>query len=809
VSNALNLDLYRHEQALDRWSEDCKRRMGIRFPKIDFASNNWPIGSLHNTRKRDWNFTEPLADFAGRDESFADALRCLTAEMVLAGKPKTLELPIGGFRFLAATNAESVFNLTVTDLMELEESLVSRGKLHPGRAGKIATSLSHLEKHIRQFSEKGVLPQLGFRVQHATKRQLGTARSKRLLQRREAGGTLLDAKISAFNDALEALYSNDPRLDDHDAVAIAAVALHLCAPSRINEVLCMSVDDHVTVDDYAKRPEDRESDQLHTAHQMLLLTMKGSKGAQWGAKPALNFLIDLFHYAHRTIIRCSTRSRMLVTWYQTCPDRLYLPEELEGLRGKSLTALEVAMIVYLTKTVDEHHVGKLQPVTAKLRSSAFRAPNPITHCKDGTLNPQKTVWMNSWVDVERVLLADVHSAMTACRRTTADNHYRGDLSKMLFLCDRVETPFKPWAVSYAFLRRRLRQSERDLQRSFPPTVFKKLGITMPVNGEEQIAEINTHDPRGWLTTQALRHGEKLSDVVINKWANRRSISQLKAYDYRSAEEVATAGSMPEPLELKDISQGIARASALEEQFGLRTDIVAVHDAGISVTSMNRVMEAVDDRPIARTSDQIIILYPSQFGVCLHQHHETPCTRYDSCLPCDENIAVKGHFPTNETIRKRADQLRLSVIRQLDRLSVAHNRGIADYPESLGDHMLALVKKGLGVAELADSLIEEFHEIKALIEDKLLRKRLEEAFAARGFVKRLNDQEVPSGALIKYHNPTCHASPGFERALESHGGRQEIERRELELVQRHPQFAPQSVGLTDERHRLASNDDDES
>jgi len=107
------------------------------------------------------------------------------------------------------------------------------------------------------------------------------------------------------------------------------------------------------------------------------------------------------------------------------------------------------------------------------------------------------------------------------------------------------------------------------------------------------------------------------------------------------------------------------------------------------------------------------------------------------------------------------------------------------------------------------LIEEFHEIKALIEDKLLRKRLEEAFAARGFVKRLNDQEVPSGALIKYHNPTCHASPGFERALESHGGRQEIERRELELVQRHPQFAPQSVGLTDERHRLASNDDDES
>jgi len=75
----------------------------------------------------------------------------------------------------------------------------------------------------------------------------------------------------------------------------------MCAPSRINEVLCCSIDDHVTIEDYAKQTSLDETDQLYQAHQMLLIMMKGSKGSSWSAKPALNFMIDAFKYSMEVI----------------------------------------------------------------------------------------------------------------------------------------------------------------------------------------------------------------------------------------------------------------------------------------------------------------------------------------------------------------------------------------------------------------------------------------------------------------------------------------------------------------------------
>lgn len=406
-------------------------------------------------------------------------------------------------------------------------------------------------------------------------------------------------------------------------------------------------------------------------------------------------------------------------------------------------------------------------------------------------------------DVEHFLLKKVHIAIEACRRVTRYNHYQGDLTKMLCLFDPEETPFLPQALNYNSLNRRLK---RNTLRS-EPTLFEKLGLTIPSNGKIEVAKIDLHDPRRWLTTQALRHGEKLSDVLINKWANRLKLAQLKAYDMRSDEEMASFSKMPIVHELADISRGIERATKLEEEYGLQSQIITVSDANICVTSMDLVVQSVEDRPVARTSEQVIILYASQFGVCLHQHHETPCRNYDSCLPCDSNIVIKGHLPSNEKVRHRAKLLHTSIIRQMDRLVMEHNRGIADDPDSLAQHILTLVEKGLDIEQMADYLIDEFHQIKDMVEDKLLVKRLEEAFVAQGFVKLLDDGEIPSGALMKYHNPTYHASPGLEKAINSHGGREQIQRDEQALIEIYPQFAPKSLHLKDERHLLTADGED--
>lgn len=173
---------------------------------------------------------------------------------------------------------------------------------------------------------------------------------------------------------------------------------------------------------------------------------------------------------------------------------------------------------------------------------------------------------------------------------------------MLFLIDHGTSAYLPSAAKYGFIRCRLTQSVAEREsRKLPPTIFEKLKIMMPVNGVTQIAAINTHDPRRWLTTMALTYGEKLSDVLINKWANRLSISQLWHYDFRSAENQGCGKryACPDPVELTELSNGLTSCRKLEDEHGPKIDIVTVQEAGISGTTMDAISTTTADRPIAR------------------------------------------------------------------------------------------------------------------------------------------------------------------------------------------------------------------
>ena len=124
-------------------------------------------------------------------------------------------------------------------------------------------------------------------------------------------------------------------------------------------------------------------------------------------------------------------------------------------------------------------------------------------------------------------------------------------------------------------------------------------------------------------------------------------------------------------------------------------------------------------------------------------------------------------------------------------------------------MLTLVEKGLSpslMEQLAIHLIEDFHKIKHLLKDRLLARRLEQAFASRGVVKLLDDSTVANGALIKYHNPKRHSEPLMEIALDEIGGREKVENDEQDLIAKYPQLAPKAFGLKDERHLIANYED---
>jgi len=108
--------------------------------------------------------------------------------------------------------------------------------------------------------------------------------------------------------------------------------------------------------------------------------------------------------------------------------------------------------------------------------------------------------------------------------------------------------------------------------------------------------------------------------------------------------------------------------------------------------------------------------------------------------------------------------------------------------------------------MTDELIARFHEIKHLVKDTVLKNMLHEAFIAAGYVEKLDNPMYMNGALMKYHNPTHHAAPGVERALDAHGGHEQIGLERLAMIEKYPQFAPTTRGLKDQQHLIAPDDD---
>ncbi|MGL5843428.1 MAG: hypothetical protein ACRCYK_16795 [Aeromonas hydrophila] len=804
---SVDLDRTKYELALKKWQDDCRQRMAQRYPRIQFDADRWLLKGVTVTDSPNLNFTSILADFANKHPSFVVAFRCHVAEIVLGEKIKNSRQYAFRLRLLRFAPVDSLFELDHNALRAIETAVLQHTRSNPAGAQRGLVALHHLGRTLDMLATKGILPRLRYSPKSETCAELLALQHANLTKSRQTKTEELDRMIEALNEAFNAMFVNDPRLSIGDRVAIAAMGLALCAPSRINEILCLSIDDHVNVDDYVYRSQYKESDGVHAAHQMLLITMKGSKGAQWSAKPVLNFMIKFFHYCWNIILENGKRSRMLVRWYQQHPDRLYLPPELEHLRGTDLTTRSLTNIMALSVQYGEPSSKAARSLMATLGTKRFKIPNPNPLSKIGRPVGYAEVNAVHWDDIEPILLAKVSTELENCRIVTVDNHYKGDLAKMLFLIDRDTSPYLPSAAKYLFIQRRLKQTEGVREsRKHAPTIFEKLKIMMPVNGVTQLAEINTHDPRRWLTTMALTYGEKLSNVLINKWANRLSITQLWRYDFRSAETKAAASAMPEPVELIELSNGLTSCRQQEDKYGPKIDIVTVHDAGISGTTMDAISMATGDRPIARTGEHIIIIYPTWYGFCAHQHHEKPCRAYTSCLPCNNNYLVKGHIPTNDRTRTRASELHAAILNIVEQIVTIHSREIADDQGTLTQHVCHLVERGLTPAQMTDELIEHFHQIKHQIKDTVLKNMLHEAFIATGYVEKLNNSTYNNGALMKYHNPTHHASPGVERALDAYGGHELIEQNRLAMVEKYPQFAPTARGLKDERSLSAPDED---
>lgn len=819
AATVVDLDAARRSNQLREWIADCKKRISDRWPKIDFDLNFWPINSQYDTNLLDINFAPALADFDGKDPAYGLALKCLMAEIAMNRNVKLPAPQMAAWRHLSRLNVP-LHQLKRMHLTGLEADLLKLAQASPVTAGALHSQLLTLRSHLDLVGDSGTTERLAWNVSPETASRLMILRRSASAKFKASKSAILDRQIEALSDAQTAMFRGDDRLSAYDRVTLAVMGLNMCSPSRVNEPLCMAVDDRFTIEDYLV--DDTESNgagddaPLARVHQMLLV--KGSKGAAWGAKPILNFMITFANSCIDIIKQHGERSRLLTSWYEAHPETLFLPAELEHLRGHYIDRLSLFEIMQLKKRKPGSNKGdNSNKIWKELHKAGLiqQIHNPKTHCSNGKINTRPRIQVVAWSDLESVLLRRVKQAMEDIRNVTQITQYRGRLSNMLVLFDSALNPYLPSSIKYSALRRRLVQTENDRKpkkgnvTTWEPeaTLFRKLDIKMVVNGTIQIAHIGTHDPRRWLTTQAL--DARLPDVLANKWAKRLDINQLKYYETSSSERKAERAAMPAIKELEDLTQGLQKLNSLTVDYGLKTEIVVVSDSIVSMTSMDEIMRASEDRPVARTSNQIIVVYPQKYGVCLHQHHEKPCRSY-KCGPCDKGVVVKGHEPSNDKIRKDADAAFRSIVNQLEPLLIARQRGIADNPETLDEHILTLVREGLTPEYMAKELIARFHEVKDQIKDRAFAIKLHDAFVLTGYVKLLDSPKVRSGALLKYHNPSCHDAPGHERALEArHGGRAAVQARIEAFDQEYPQFGQTALGKQDQRELLETDEEDES
>ena len=775
--NVIDLELEKGKIALNDWVKKCEKKILTRHPLINFHSDEWQIGitSYGDPLTKKTTSTSPncnrigfkssIKKFKNKDESFILCLRCLACLFLEKNNHYFNSYSIA-FDFLSRLPINNIYELKETHIRTIETDILEICKLHPNKVESHTRHLRLLESFIiPHLSAVGVAPHVFYSQDPALKYEFKVILNKyqNIKTNRRKNSDDRNARIAATSDAIRASFSNDKRLSNFDHLVCCALVVLFTAPSRINEPLFMNIDDVISIDSYRERGKG-EMASLYVAQNHLFIAMKGSKGSDWGPKPALNFMHELLLLAVERIKELGKRSRFLLNYYENNPNILYLPPELQYLRNKDFWGYEdITRIVRLDGITEYKNLTTPHALIIKLISSEPKGIKKIIlHGQESSLIPRAFV--------EQYLLSLVKEAIKKCRIEDRQIYY-GKLSKRLFLCDVApnQLQFLPNALRYSTLSRRL--TVRNGPKSVTTgSIFTKLNLKVPSGNEIIDAYITTHEVRHFLTDSAAKFGENLSDTLINQWARRLDIKQLEHYIQDSPHLDANRSRMPIVKEFIEISEAIERTNMINDDWNIATKLIKVSDTAVLATQIDAVVNAIEERPIARVSNKIILLYPSEFGICLHQHHESPCQNYGiECLGCYDNITVKGHIPTNDAVREESKKLQRSVLRQLEKLVIEYNRGIADNQSCFAEHIVKLVKGTLNVEALTDSLIDEFEEIKDLIKDKNLRRRVEQAFVAKKTVEFLDDTKTLIGGVIRYHNPDRNGNQGIDKAELTFGG----------------------------------------
>ena len=371
----------------------------------------------------------------------------------------------------------------------------------------------------------------------------------------------LDALARAFVAAVETV----------DVVVTSIAAIMCSCPDRVNEVVGLRADCEIL--------QKRQGQAAAYG-----LRYWPSKGAEPMVKWVVPAMAGVVAEALRRLRQHTDEARRIAAWYEGNPGLLYLPPELEHLRGKSSLSLgEVADILFVDSPTMQTAWCKAHDV-------------PVSGRGKGT--------SVAFVDLERAVLQMLPKGFPVMERETGLRY-----SQALCLVRRNELHAQ--RGTYRCLIEPLDQAVvsaglGNRSRHGVPSVFDRMGF---FDEDSAPIAIRTHQFRHYLNTLAQSGG--MSELDIAKWSGRADVRHNSAYNHVSDRDLQARIKELRGGEPASFNQLVAqtRVSLMPRQKFAEMKIQAAH-----------------------TTD---------LGFCIHDFAMSPCQLHLDCVNCNEQVCVKG------------------------------------------------------------------------------------------------------------------------------------------------------------------------
>ena len=371
-----------------------------------------------------------------------------------------------------------------------------------------------------------------------------------------------------------------------DRVVTAFVTLAMFAPSRASEILSLPVNciRHVQSD---------EGEMMGLAWDpakggMPMTKFAASEQFESLATETIGFLLEL-----------GASARKAALWYSQNPGQLYLPENLEHLRGKPITLYEASKIMGKETAIHSSRASRYGLVkTGEKTSDPSRRSDPNGH------------WAGlfEFASLEKYVITKLPEIFPILDGSTGLKWHEA-----LFVLP--ENVLSPNAETLLNVPAVFSSNQINNQLGANPggvTIFSRNG-KMQRDGSPMA--ITTHGFRHLLNT--LAQSKHLSESLIAFWSGRKDIRQNEWYDHLPQEAFIEAY-----LKLGDNVGGLSSGEALGDKLH---SLIASH--GLTEQEAMGI--------------ELGALSATRFGLCKHDYALTPCPLDKDCSNCSEHVFVKG------------------------------------------------------------------------------------------------------------------------------------------------------------------------